>query len=393
MKKIIGISLIVIGICIMVFVFYRNSHFSQTTRTFAPYSILTSSWEKYKLEFLNSDGRILDHSQNDITTSEGQSYAMLRAVWIDDRPTFDKVWTWTKQNLKRPNDHLLGWRWGKLNGNSYGLMPNGGDNSAADADSDIALALIFAGKRWDNPQYTTDAQALLTDMWSKEVDSAKGNNYLVAGNWAKGQDVLVINPSYFAPYAWRIFATIDTKDNWNSLITPAYDLLSNSGDAPLDKSKGVGLPPDWVGITRSDGSLRAINTNNLTTNYSYDAMRVPFRIALDYQWFGEKRAYDYLQNSFKILLQTYQSSQSLPSSFSHDGTITNQSESPAMYATSLGYFITTNPDVAQAIYQDKITRLYANANDSFDPNLPYYDQNWLWFGTAFYNKLLVNLAQ
>ena len=56
-------------------------------------------------------GRTLDPSQGGITTSEGQSYTMMRAVWSDDRATFDSSWQWTKDNLQRP-DRLLSWRFG-----------------------------------------------------------------------------------------------------------------------------------------------------------------------------------------------------------------------------------------------------------------------------------------
>ena len=38
---------------------------------------------------------------------------------------------------------------------------------------------------------------------------------------------------------------------------------------------------------------------------------------------------------------------------------------------------------------EKIVRLYSNANNEFDERLPYYEQNWLWFGSALYQKLLV----
>src|SRR5581483_2836031 len=157
MNKIIGYVFIIIAICVLIFVLYRNSQYSQRVQTFSTYTLLQSSWEKYKTQFLNKDGRIIDPSQNNITTSEGQSYALLRAVWMDDKDTFDKVWTWTKNDLKRPNDHLFGWRWGKRSSGTYGFIENGGDNSASDADSDIALALILASRRWNADSYKSAA--------------------------------------------------------------------------------------------------------------------------------------------------------------------------------------------------------------------------------------------
>lgn len=87
MKRYFGLFVFIIGLGILVSVLYLRSHRSQQTYTFSSYTLLTSSWEKYKIRFINQDGRVIDYSQNGITTSEGQSYAMLQAVWIDDKET------------------------------------------------------------------------------------------------------------------------------------------------------------------------------------------------------------------------------------------------------------------------------------------------------------------
>ncbi len=392
MRKATGFVLIFIGLLVLVFVGYKNSRFSQVPQTFSSYSILTSSWEKYKNQFINNDGRVIDPSQSDITTSEGQSYAMLRAVWVDDKPTFDKVWNWTKTNLKRPNDNLFGWRWGQRSDGSYGFLPGGGNNSAADADEDIALALIFASKRWNDPSYENVAKPVLNDIWNIETAQAGGQRYLIAGNWAQDQTKIIVDPSYFAPYEWRIFAKVDPSHDWNILIDPAYTFLNTVGTLPLNTGKGVGLPPDWAAINKSNGQISPTGMSQLDTNYGFDAMRVPFRIALDYLWFHEFRAKAYLDSSFAILGNTYTSAGQLAGSYSHDGKPILNTQSPSMYATSLGYFIVSNPSLAQKIYQDKLIKLYSGTTDSFNSNLPYYDQNWLWFGAALYNNFLQNLG-
>ena len=241
MKKYLGIFLLVIGFGIYGATLYINRGYNQKTRTFSSYVLLTSSWENYKTRFINQDGRVIDYGQNGITTSEGQSYAMLQAVWMDDKATFDKVWAWTKDTLKRPNDNLFSWRWGQLDNNQYGVLPDGGENSASDADSDIALALILAGRRWEQSDYINQAKPIIQDIWNIETDVVNNKRYLVAGNWAIGNDKSVINPSYFAPYAWRIFATVDDDPthDWNGLIDPAYQLLNQASQAPLDTGASV----------------------------------------------------------------------------------------------------------------------------------------------------------
>jgi endoglucanase len=388
MRKYIAYILILTAAAIALFVFYSNSRYSSYTRTFSSYTLLQSSWERYKVQFLSEDGRIIDHGQNEITTSEGQSYAMLRAVWLDDRESFDKVWNFTKDNMKRKDDNLFGWKWGKIKDNDYGLLTDGGENSASDATSDIALALVFAANRWSDQKYIPEAQVLLKDMWEKETTVIRGKRYLVAGNWAATPEEAVINPSYFAPYAWRIFAQVDREHDWNALIEPAYDLLTDSSKQQLDKSQTVGLPPDWV-ILNKDGVLKAAPIQNLTTNYSYDAVRVPWRVALDYQWNREQRAYEYLKSLEFLAEQYVKNDYKLQTSYTHDGKVIENFESPTMYATALGYFMVMKPELAQKIYQEKITTLYSTDKNSFQDTLPYYELNWLWFGAALYNEKLV----
>ncbi len=383
-----GIILICIGIVLLLFVLYANSNFSKKTRIFSPYSLLTSSWYNYKKQFILQNGRSIDPAQNNITTSEAQSYALLRAVWIDDKPTFDLVWSWTEKNMKRPTDHLFGWRYGELANHTYGFMPNGGNNSAADADSDIAYALVLASKRWHNSAYLNDAKPIIADLWRYETATANSHRYLIAGNWAQDQQQLIVNVSYFAPYEWRTFAAVDPKDNWNSLINPAYALLEKVGFAPLNTGKGIGLPPDWVAINRQTGALSAPTETGLTTNYSFDAMRTPWRIALDYRWYKDPQAYTYLKNDYSFLAKEYVQKHKIVSGYTHNGQPISTVEDPAMYATSLGYFDTVNKNLAQKIYNDKIIRLYSNDQNTFNPKLPYYEQNWLWFGAAFYNNFL-----
>ena len=99
---------------------------------------LTASWETYRRLYIDADGYVLDRTRNDgEVTSEGQAYALLRAAWMDDPATFDRVFAWTERHLRRP-DGLYSWRWSPRGGGALLDV-----NSAADADQDIAFALIL----------------------------------------------------------------------------------------------------------------------------------------------------------------------------------------------------------------------------------------------------------
>src|SRR5690606_1180007 len=113
-----------------------------------------------KNRFMKDGERVISNNYGG-TISEGQSYALLKAVWMDDPETFQRVWQWTKSHMQRPQDHLLGWHWGKKEDGSEGLIH---DESATDADQDIAYALLLAGEQWQMPEYTRDAQAIIQDL-------------------------------------------------------------------------------------------------------------------------------------------------------------------------------------------------------------------------------------
>ncbi len=71
---------------------------------------LSALWSSYKYHYVQN-GRVVEVDEHGITTSEGQSYAMLRAVWSHDRLTFDQVWGWTRDNLRVRRDALFAWKW------------------------------------------------------------------------------------------------------------------------------------------------------------------------------------------------------------------------------------------------------------------------------------------
>jgi endo-1,4-beta-D-glucanase Y len=392
-NRLIGIVLILLAVGIAATVTYKNSHKSQEPIVFSPPAMLSELWNSYKKEYLEaSTGRTLDKQREFITTSEGESYSMLRAVWQDDKSTFDKSLQWSKDNLHRPGDHLFSWLFGKRSDGTYGILEEkGGQNTASDADSDIALSLLFASSRWGQPSYYYDAKAIINDMWNNEVVTVAGVPYLAANNLEKNSPTsIVVNPSYFAPYAYRMFATVDTSHDWNALVNSSYDVISKSSALPLDTQYSVGLPPDWVVIDRKTGAIEASTIKTLPTNYSYDALRTPWRLALDYQWYHDSRDKATLEH-FKFLGDQWKASNAINTVYTHSGFVTAKDQAPAMYGGSLGYFIVADPANAKKVYEQKLKVLYNPNTQNWTQVLGYYDDNWAWFGIGLYNNALPNI--
>jgi endoglucanase len=394
-KRAWGIFLLVLAFAILGFIAYKNSMKRQVPIIFSARNELQSIWEQYKKEYIEPETfRVLDKQKDNITTSEGQSYAMYRAVWLDDKETFDNVWKWTKDNLQRDDNKLFAWLFGELPDGSYGILTDqGGNNTATDADVDIALALIFASGRWNEQEYLGDALVIIRSIWENEVVYVNDVPYLVANNIEKDAPTnMVVNPSYLFPSAYRVFAKLDPEHPWMDVVDSSYDILDKSMTAKLDKQVSANIPPDWVFINKQTGTLTAPNTNNLTTNTSFDALRVPWRLALDWNWYKEPRA-EALLKKMSFFTSEWRDKSLLYTSYEHDGTPFVKNQSAAFYGGTLGYFIVADPDNAKLIYENKLQILYNPDSNTWKIELGYYDDNWAWFGIALYNNLLPNLAE
>lgn len=389
-----GAFLIVLAFVIIGFVVYKNSAKRRVPIIFSPRNELASLWEQYKRDYLEKDTyRTLDKQKGYITTSEGQSYAMLRSVWQDDKDTFDKSWQWTKDILQR-DDKLFSWLFGtRANGTSDILTERNGQNSATDADTDIALALIFAAARWNEASYLYDAKPILAAVWEHEVIQIGGRPYLLANNVEKAQSgqAVLMNPSYLSPYAYRIFAKVDPDRDWMGLVDTSYDVLERSIEEPLDRGRSAGLPPDWVMIDRRTAALSAPRQEGLTTDTSFDALRVPWRVYLDWAWFKEERAASVLR-SMSFLSREWRTKSLLHTSYTHDGEPLAPNQSAAFYGGTLGYFMLADPEAAKSVHDNKLQILFTPDSNTWKTPLGYYDDNWAWFGIALYNDLLPNLA-
>ncbi len=403
MKKSVVVGLLVIVVIgIATGIFYAvNSGIISEPKTkydqplvFSEKQMMSGLWSSYKKNILEEGTlRALDKNQNGdfITTSEGQSYTMERAVWMDDQETFTKVWQWTKDNMQRQDDKLMSWKFGPLPDGKYGIQQEvGGQNTATDADVDIAYALIMASNRWKNDKYLYDALPIIKSIWQKEVVIINNEPVLVANDIERlDTNSVLINPSYFAPYAFRVFAKIDPDNDWQGLVDSSYDLLFATADATLDTPTSSGLSPNWARVNRTTGAVAP--APSMDSNYGYDAFRTPWRLALDYKYYKEPRAKQVLEK-YTPLRNSWAKDKQLAAVYSHDGNVVSGESTPAAHGANLGYFIVTDPNKARDVYSSKLLTLYDPDTQEWKARQSYYDDNWAWFGMALYLDQLPNIA-
>ena len=245
-------------------------------------------WRSYKKNFILPVGRVQRPEHDFDTVSEGQAYAMLFSVFMDDKKTFDLIFDWTEKHLSRTNkngDYLLAWHWKE--GNVRDWMP------ASDADCDYALALLTASHRWKETTYYENAVQVLNDILKNETANGANNRlFLLPGKWGNEKNgCLVQNPSYYSPAAFRLFYKTTQDKRWLDLAETGYWLLDKSGNH-LDNTTGYGLIPDWCTVDSSGNILTAEDRSN---DYGWEAIRVPMRIGLDMLWYKTEKAEDILK--------------------------------------------------------------------------------------------------
>ena len=212
------------------------------------------------------------------------------------------------------------------------------------------MALLFASKRWQNADYLSQAKDIISDIWTHEVINQNGRYILLSGS-----SNLRVNPSYFSPAAYRLFAKVDLSHPWNQLAADTYKTLSELAVPP----------PDWL-----DGN----------SNYGFDAFRLYWRVALDALWFDTPSAKNFLASSTPF----FASQPQIFAIYNSQGIAQVNYSSLSTSMGPLSMFIVTNPEAATHLFSQTLSGTWWRTDN-------YYDQNWGWFGFALYNRLLPNL--
>lgn len=324
---------------------------------------LEDSYEIYKTNFMSQDGRIIDYSRDSITTSEGQSYMLLRSLIMNDKPTFDLVFQWTKNNLQRP-DKLFSWSWGKT-GQEYKILD---ENSASDADVDIAFALILACEKWNQNSYLDESLSIVRAIWDKETRRIDNYLVLMPGVEQTNSEKIEINPSYFSPYAFKLFHKYDDLHDWSLLVDSSYHYLAKSSEATES-----GLFPDWFLIENN----RIVLENSTRSDFSYDAIRVFPRVLWDYVNTGDKRALSVLKKS-KIFINQWNNTKTLYTNYQPNGKLRNKHEFIGAIALLVPVIDMFDKITAQEIYDEKLIPIIQNESYWSSKN-DYYGKNLTWF--------------
>jgi endoglucanase len=332
-------------------------------------------WSAYSAHFVSAEGRVIDPDRNSMTTSEGQGYAMFFALVADDAPAFERVRSWTENNLAHGNlgGNLPAWSWGQAGGGAWGVLD---ENSAADADLWIGYSLVEAGRLWRKPAYTASGQGLLRQIADKEVADLPGAGpvllpgraelFSTPGHW-------VVNASYSPLPVLMGAAAAAPEGPWKKMAValPGW----------LQRASPSGFAMDW---DRDSEGIFAASGNPGDLSHpacgSYDAIRVYLWAGItDQQTPGAKE----ILQIFAPMARLMKATANPPEMISADGGILSRS-APAGFAAALAPFLASSGDAPGA------EALLRRVDAQIDPQSGlvgkpprYYDQNLALFALGW----------
>lgn len=234
-------------------------------------------WDAFARDFVQVDGRVVDHEADAISTSEGQVYALFFALVADDRERFEKILRWTEDNLAGGDleAHAMAWKWGRDVQSQWRVLDA---NAASDAELWLAYVMFEAARIWHVPAWRLRAYALQARTATELVRTApSGMPLLLPGpqGFAEAKGGWRLNPSYLPLPLLRALAREAPDGPWHALAQTLLDML---GVAP------AAVAPDWLRWSPRDGFAQ---TDGDSVG-SYDAIRV-------YLWAGMTSAEDPLR--------------------------------------------------------------------------------------------------
>ncbi len=232
-------------------------------------------------------------AQETLTVSEAHGYGMLALVLMADRDPaarrlFDGMLAFYQAHPAASDPGLMAWNQTR----DCRDAPDGGDSSATDGDLDIALALLLADQRWGGywDAFNTAQYAILLN------ESTLGGTMRL-GDWATdGEYGGASRSSDFMPATFAAFAKsgVDTAGIWRKIRDRGYAVW---GDIALRFAPSTGLVPDF--LTGLPAPPRPAGSNFLEGEgdgqFSWNALRFPWRLALDFLDTRELRAAAHLR--------------------------------------------------------------------------------------------------
>ncbi|MCQ2608575.1 MAG: glycosyl hydrolase family 8 [Bacteroidales bacterium] len=257
-----------------------------------------STWNK-NMYIESADGQLgrIRFDDKKYTVSEGIGYGMLIYVYMANETNdfcqdhFDKLYAYYK---KWSNGN------GVMNWKIEGFEKVNGYNGATDADLDVALALCLAAKQWgysSNFSYADEAETLLNAIYNKEVGTHTVDGDLLTLINPGDSWVSIANPCYFTIASVGVYDqtqkyfSFSKQNDWKKVYDDSHIFLQ--------KSQRNGLWPNWSNWDGTPCNRGSYDPSSM--DFGWDACRTPWRVGMDYLWYGTESSKAMLQNTLTMM--------------------------------------------------------------------------------------------
>jgi len=319
------------------------------------------AWQRFREVLVSADGRVIDRSSpRQVTTSEGQAYALFFALVADDRDGFARLLRWTESNLAGGDlrRHLPAWQWGRADDGRWRVLD---DNNASDADLWLAYSLLEAGRLWRRPDYARLGQDLLWRSAAQTLQPLPGlglmllpgdRGFVSEAGWR-------LNPSYLPPQLLQRFAD----------LAPVWAELADNTARLLREGAPKGLAPDWLLWRRGQGWAADPEHGR---EGDYDAIRV-------YLWLGmladEAPGRAALQKHFAPMAELVAARGTPPERIdAADGRAEGQG--PVGFSAALLPLLAHLAPAAHAVQRERLAHQPAAADAYYDQVLTLFGGGW-----------------
>ena len=352
--------------------------FIKKTATVNLKKVVQNTWNYYKQNSIKDNNKVVDRNDKSVN-SEAQSYAMIRAVMMNDKNIFDKLYSWTKQYMQVfPDNKLFAY---KIRPDSEGNYTNVDMMNATDGDLDISYALVQADRKWGSngtTNYANELKDILNSIFQFRVLELNNKLTLLPFNSQKWKGLEILNPSYFSPAHYKLFSGYNPSNNWGRLANDTYDTLEAI-------RSNVGLYPDWIVYDYNTNQFRdAQGESGQGAHYfGYDAFRIFWRIGLDHAMFRTPRATATLQKVKDFYEREMRSNNVVYAQYNQNGEVTNRGIDQAIISGAYFGLAGNNSSYSRPLLNKLLEKIDLKTS-IYGTYENYYSQNWGWFALADY---------
>lgn len=288
-------------------------------------------WKEQYVKKIEGNQYYVSFDNDDNTVSEAQGYGMLIMAMTEEqfgiktKSIYDGMFRYAKDHPSDRNDSFMVWRQFKQEDGSMQDDKSGRfTGSATDGDMDIAYSLLIADQLWGsdgNINYKQEAIWIINALMDSIVNHDEWT--LKLGDWVKDEDPKYGTASRTSD--WMVghvaaFYEVTGDDRWKKVLDKMVKLTMSIQD---DFSSETGLLPEF--IWKQDGEWVPVDSYFLEgekdPHYSYNACRVPWRLAAGYFYTKDKQVKHELAKINSWIIEATESDpSSIKAGYELDGT-------------------------------------------------------------------------